>query len=161
MSNVINVGDFVSAKFATVNKHDSLAAYKAECGKPEKEMITRVYGDTEYDDVVTNWREESCKVEQIFELTLGEWDYFVNNLLSDQIIWRDKGGTIYTGSDENFDYDKLGSDPAMLQDFKANNAGLVTILKNASTGELIAINSEGYKYARYVGIEVVKTGDAA
>lgn len=160
MKKEIEIGDFVTAKFATVNKHNSLEAYKAECKHPEKELITRVYGDTEYDDVVTNWKIESCKVEQIFVLTLGEWDYFVNNLLSDQIIWRDKGGTIYTGSDENFDYDKLGADPAMLQDFQANNAGLVTILKNAGTGETIAINPEGYKYARYVGIEVEKTGDA-
>jgi hypothetical protein len=74
--------------------------------------------------------------------------------MDDSILWRGKGGTEYTGTNPDFDYGALAADKEMLADFKANNANLVTVLENDKTGERVAIDPQGYSYARYVGIEV-------
>ncbi len=152
----MKVGQTITAKFATLNKNETLDQYKEECSKPEKESYELQDPDSGYkwnkERIV--WRVESCIIEQIFEVTAKEWETITNSFLDDNIIWRGKGGTEYTGNDPDFDIDKLGGDPEMLQDYRDHNANLVTILINQLTGEAIAINPEGHSYARYVGIDV-------
>jgi len=148
MKKEIELGDIVTAKFASINKNDCLDTYKEECAKEEK---------TEY----TNWRMEKCKVEGVFTLNQDEWDDITNSFLDENILYRGKGGAIYTGDDKRLiDSDKefhiLLQDRELLAEFRKNNANLVTILINKNTDETIAVNPEGYGYARYVGIEVTK-----
>ncbi len=150
----IKIGDTITAKFATLNKNNTLDEYKEKCAKDEKESY-QVKDETGYkwDESRTVWRVEPCKVEQYFIITGKEWDEITNSFLDDRILWRGKGGTIYTGTNPNFDYDNF-KDEAMLQDFKMNNARLVTIIEHKETGERLAVDPQGYYYARYVGLEV-------
>jgi len=152
----LEIGNMVTAKFASLNKNETLDQYKEECNKEPWETIERTYGDIVDVDTFKNWDNESCKVEQIFKVTPKEWGLLTNSFLDDNIIWREKGGTIYTGTDKDFNEDLLGNNPEMLEDYRANNARLVTIVMNDQSGETIAIDPQGYKYARYVGIEVTK-----
>ena len=154
MNDNYKIGDFIKAKFATINKNETLAQYKEECAKEETQTDTRQYGDEVYTDTWKVWEIEKCKIEQYFRATPEEWETLTNSFFDDNILWREKGGTIYTGKNKNFDYDKLGNDTEMLQDYRLNNARLVTIIENGTTGEAIAIDPQGYKYARYVGIDV-------
>ncbi len=147
-----NIGDRITAKFATINKNDTLAEYKEECAKPEIVTEMRDWDGHQVEDKYTSWRVEPCQVEQVFVVTPAEWEELTNSFQDDNILWRGKGGTIYTGSNPNFNYDSL--DPASLDDYKLNNARLVTIIQNRETGEAVAVDPQGYDYARYVGIEV-------
>ena len=148
--NIIQVNDLVQAKFATLNKNNSLDEYKKICSEPEDEIVKGTYDGEPYTDVFKRWRIEPCKVEQYFKVTAKEWNELTNNLLDDNIIWRGKGGTIYTGKNPNFDYDDLS--PEALKDFQANNARLVTVIEHGETGERIAIDPQGFSYARYLGL---------
>ncbi len=150
---IIQLNDLVTAKFATLNKSNTLDEYKEECSKDEVETVTGTYDGQPYTDTFTTWRNEQCQVEQYFKVTPAEWEQITNNFLDDHLIWRGKGGTIYTGTNPDFDYDNF-SDQEMLKDFQRNNARLVTIIEHQETGEKIAIDPQGYSYARYVGIEV-------
>lgn len=156
MKNEIEIGDFVSAKFAALNKSETLEEYKKECSKDEIVKVKRLWDGVEVADEYISWNIENCKVEQYFKLSLEEWNDITNNLLEDRLIFRGKGGTIYTGTNPNFDIDKLGSDEEMLKDYRLNHANVITILENDDTGELVAIDPQGYNYARYAGIEVKK-----
>ena len=155
MKNKFEIGMIINAKFATLNKKNTLTEYREECSKPETESYQMQDQETGYkwDEPRTVWRDEPCMVEQYFLLMPSEWDYITNHFLDDNIILRGKGGTIYTGTNPNFDYDNF-KDEAMLKDFRANNARLVTIIENKDSGEVIAIDPQGYIYARYVGLEV-------
>ncbi len=146
------IGQRITAKFASLNKNETLDQYKEECNKEAWENIERTYGDIVDIDTFKVWDNELCQIEQIFNVTPKEWGLLTNSFLDDNIIWREKGGTIYTGTDENFNDDLLGSNPEMLKDYRANNARLVTIITNDQSGETIAIDPQGYKYARYVGL---------
>ena len=152
----LEIGQMVTAKFATMNKNETLDQYKEECSKEAYETIERTYGDIVDIDTFTVWDYEDCKIEQIFNVTPKEWGLLTNSFLDDHILWREKGGTIYTGTDKDFNEDLLGNNPAMLEDYRNNNARLVTIITNNQSGEAIAIDPQGYKYARYVGIDITK-----
>ena len=152
----MELGTMITAKFATLNKNETLDQYKEECSKEQIQTETRIYGNIEEVDTWKAWEVEDCKVEQYFKVTPKEWEQLTNDFFANSILWREKGGTIYTGNNPDFDIDKLGQDPEMLKDYKLNNARLVTVIENDTTGETIAIDPQGYKYARYVGIEVEK-----
>ena len=139
----LEIGNIISSKFATLNKNDSLESYKTECARPEKEDYT-------------NWRYEDCKIEQYFELTSTEWNHITNNLLEDNLIFREKGGNEYTGEDESVANDEdFWKNETKLIEFRKHNARLVTVLKNKETGEYITVDPQGHNYARYVGLGVI------
>ncbi len=146
------IGQRITARFASLNKNETLDQYKEECNKEAWETVERTYGDIVDTDTFKVWDNELCQIEQIFYASPKEWGLLTNSFLDDNIIWRGKGGTIYTGTDENFDENLLGSNPEMLEDYKRNNARLITVLINDQSGETIAIDSQGYGYARYVGL---------
>ena len=150
--NDFQIGQRITARFATLNKNETLDQYKEECNKEPWETIERVYGDIVDLDTFKVWDDEECEIEQIFNVTPKEWGFLTNSFLDDNLIWRNKGGTIYTGSNKDFDESKLGSNPAMLEDYRKNNARLVTVLVNDQSGETIAVDPQGFGYARYVGL---------
>ena len=151
----IEINDRIYAKFATLNKSETLDQYKEECSKPEKESYqVEDEGGYKWSESMTTWSFDLCQVEQYFKVTAKEWESITNSFLDDNIIYRGKGGTIYTGNNPDFDENMLGKDEAMLKDYRLNNARLITVIENDTTGELIAIDPQGYQYARYVGIEL-------
>ena len=130
----------LTAKFATLNKHSHLEDYEEQCGKDE---------ETDY----INWRYETCTVEQSFILTEKEYRELIVNLLDPSILFRGKGGNTYTGKDETVANDEnFWKYPAKLEEFRANNDRLVTVIENKDTNEIIVIDPQGHDYARYVGI---------
>ena len=154
MNDNYEIGSLVKAKFATLNKNETLDQYKAECSRGQMQEEVRMYGNIKEVDTWETWEIEECKIEQYFKVTPEEWKEITNSFLDSNILYREKGGTIYTGHNVLFDENLLGSDSQMLQDYRLNNARLITIIENDTTGETIAIDPQGYKYARYVGIEV-------
>ena len=149
--NTYEIGNIITAKFASLNKNETLELYKEECSK--EQFTKRDYKSHPADDMITtNWTMEKCKIEQYFEVTQKEWNNITEDFFSENILYRKKGGTIYTGTSEDFDYDILHKDKDMLEDYKRNNARLVTIIKLEDSKKAIAIDPQGYSYARYVGI---------
>jgi len=133
-------------KWADLNKNNDLEDYKNEVEK----------GDFSYQDVI---------IKQIVFVDNSNWKYLTNSFLEDNDIWETIGGHDLTKYDkETFlklnngkEMDKFFNCEEEAKDFfKKNCKALVTELINNSTGETIYINTEGYKYARYVGITSTK-----
>jgi len=153
----MQVGSMITAKFATMNKNNTLREYKKECKKPEFEEITQEGGNgyPSFKHRGANWRIEKCKVVKYALLSSKEFNFLTKNFLSDnEELYEKIGGHKYTGTNPNFDYQTFYMIPALLKDFQKNNVTLVVVLENETTKEKVAINTEGYNYARYVGIEV-------
>ncbi len=139
----IEIGQTIFSKFATLNKNETLGEYKELCDLPKQ---------GEY----TNWNIEKCLVEQYFKLTASEFREISENLFEHRLIFREKGGNQYTGKNQEVidAGDDFWKTPKLLEEYKKDNARLVTILENEDTKELMAIDPQGHNNARYVGINI-------
>jgi hypothetical protein len=130
-------------KFADVNKQNDLEDYKAQVEA----------GD---------YYEKECFVKQRIFVTQDEWDNITNSFLQDLDWWKEIGGhdlgtfdrarfkNFFPKEDVKASYWDLT--PEAQKFFKDNVKALTTELINEETGEKIYINTEGFKYARYVGV---------
>jgi len=130
-------------KFAHLNKNNTLDEYKVEVEDK---------GDWDYQD---------CLVKQIIVVNQTEWKELTNNFLSDNYIWSEIGGHDLKkedypkfkqlGDKEVKDYPAWNEE--QIKYFREHCVCEVTELINSTSNEVIWINTEGYKYARYVGIK--------
>lgn len=81
-------------------------------------------------EIAASSYEQDCKIEAVKVITDAEYKHLVNNFLEDNEIIAGLGGDECIG---------------------VEYIGLITIVINNKTREAIAINPQGYSYARYVG----------
>ena len=156
----LEVGQFIEAKFACLNKNETIEEYKNECSKPEVTYEVSQEGENGYPRIagnITNWRIEKCKIDGIVNLIPEEYNELVNSLLDERPYFRGQGGDIYTGTNEEInnlnDFMELYKRPDLLEEYRRNNARCV-ILINCKGYESFVVDPQGYAYARYVGFIV-------
>jgi hypothetical protein len=85
-------------------------------------------------EIARDARRVTCSVEKVIAVNAEYFAIIANSLLADRsTMWEEVGGYC-----------------------SEKDATLVCILRNEETGEVMAVNTEGYEYARYVG-EVIAT----
>lgn len=125
----IEKADFmINAKWANLNKNNEIGEYCYE-----------VYMKNDY-------AVNKMRVTEIVTLNFEEWYAFKNGLLEDRDWLAGKGGT-----EEIFE---LVDEKEQLYKKKYCIVGLLVQLEDSN--EIVAVDPEGYSYARYVGIEVEK-----
>lgn len=131
----------ITAKFANLNKNNTLAEYENEVNKGDYITVR-------------------CKVEKYIVVNSVIYNSISNNLLEDNKLYAGLGGSEYTGDkypemyEEDFNWSKLYNNEDMMNDFRDNSILTVVIIENETTGDMLAIDPQGYNYARYVGINV-------
>ena len=152
------IGDVIKAKFASMNKNNTLLEYKKECKKEETYIYTQDGGNgyPTFREPMKNWRIEKCLIKKVIKLSDSEFKHLSKNLLEDNIELFEKiGGSEYTGTNKEFSYEKLYSDENMKNDYRKNHVTLVVLVINEDRPtKMFVVNTEGYLYARYVGINV-------
>ena len=123
--------------FANLNKNETLDEYKRQCAK----------GD---------YRLESVIIKKIVFLNSLEWEKITNSFLDNLALWNKIGGSEYTGNERSIlespgQFCELSDDQA--QEYRDNSKTLTVMVINEKTEEMFYVNTEGYSYARYVGIE--------
>lgn len=123
---------YVTAKFARLNKNNTLAEYRREVAEgPDSYHVER------------------CKVTEIAALTDDGFDAFGNCLL-DNFAWiAGKGGSNANGDWPDVDFWKMTE--AQQAAWIAASYRLV-IAVTAPNRDTVYVNPEGHSYARYVGI---------
>lgn len=118
----------VNAKWANLNKNNEIGEYCYE-----------VFMKNDYEV-------NKMRVIEIVTLNYEEWYAFKNGLLEDRDWLADKGGTeeVFTLVDEK----------EQLYKKSYQMVGLLVQLEDSN--EVVAVDPEGYNYARYVGIDVEK-----
>jgi len=131
--------------FANLNKNCNLETYKDEISK----------GDYTTKDVI---------VKRVVYADSNNWTYLTNSFLEDNTVWNEIGGhNLCEADDVEFkktfpddDDDKkikfFNISQGAKEYFWAKGMALVTKLINKDNGNVVYINTEGYKYARYVGL---------
>ena len=125
-------------KFANLNKNDTLDSYKHEIDKGDYYL-------------------ETVQVKKLLLCSAKEFLKLGNNFLSNVDIYEKIGGS--TVLDKDFKYFKHvdGKDfwewDKVTQDlYKQKNVTVGVQVINKESGEMFIVNTEGYSYARYVGI---------
>ncbi len=122
--------------FAKLNKNETLDEYKRLCAK----------GD---------YRLENIIIKKIIFLDSVEWEKITNSFLDDLALWNEIGGREYTGEDRSiieFDGQFWELSDDQVQEYRTNSSTLTVMVINETTKETFYVNTEGYNYARYVGI---------
>jgi|APSaa5957512493_1039668.scaffolds.fasta_scaffold96784_2 hypothetical protein len=120
-----------NVKFACFNKNDWLDDYKSECDKQEiepQQNEVRMYE-------IRNWRLETVKVMKTIELSDSEFDDISHDLLNDREDMFECIGGVEFDEDTN----------------KTKYTYAVKVV-NKKTKEVFYVNTEGHKYARYIGL---------
>jgi len=123
-------------KFPKLNKLKGLSEYKKQIAE----------GDYYSENVI---------VKKLILLDNMEWGIVACNLLNGCESWEEIGGSIYTGIDadiqnaDNF----LELTDEQVEEYRNNNALNVVMVMNQYTQETFYIDTQGHKYARYVGIK--------
>ena len=156
----LEVGQFIEAKFACLNKNETIEEYKNECSKPEVTYEVSQEGENGYPRIagnVTNWRIDKCRIDGIVNLIPEEYNELVNSLLDERPYFRGQGGDIYTGTNEELNNPDgcrdLYNRPDLLKELRRHHARKV-ILINCEGYESFVVDPQGYAYARYVGFIV-------
>ena len=128
------VGQRVWAKFAKLNKNNTLSEYRSECAR------------------LGGWDWSQCRIENVLEMGTEEYDAFSVSLLDSR-----PGFSEYGGADSDSPYKpnhffQFKSDEEK-EDWLAKQF-LGVILVTAPGREPLAVDPEGCSYARYVGIGV-------
>jgi hypothetical protein len=149
------VGDIITAKFASMNKNNTIAEYKKEC-KKEETYIWQQYGGNGYPsfkETMKNWRMEKCLVKKVCILSDKEYKKLSKNLLEDNLELFEKiGGSEYTGTNEELTSKSIYSNEEHRKEYMNNHITLCVIIQNEKTKDTFVVNTEGYLYARYVGL---------
>ncbi len=129
----LKVGDFLDIKFPHTSKLETLKEYLKRA---------EILGSYTF----------HCKIKKIVEVGPEEWEKIINSFMDRRPrMWENIGGISLP---EKFLYHLEGlgkfSDEyfRVLRKYGERN---IVLLKNTATKEAIAINTEGYEYARYVG----------
>lgn len=131
---------FVYAKWAHLNKNNTIDQYYYE-----------VYGEVRYDV-------EKMLVTEVVTLDYKEWYEFRNGLLEDREWLAGKGGTnsSFELSEEREKevtaFYQMTPEEQKQWLAKSYRVGLLVKLENTHIG--VAVDPQGYDYARYVGIDV-------
>ena len=125
-----------SVHFAKLNKNQTLDEYKRLCAE----------GDYRLEDII---------IKKIVFLDSVEWEKISNSFLENLAIWNEIGGSQYTGNDRSIlefegQFWELSDD--QIQEYRDNSKTLTVMVINETTKETFYVNTEGYNYARYVGI---------
>ena len=128
------IGQRVWAKFVKLNKNNVLSEYYKECSR------------------VGGWDWSQCRIEKVLEMSAEEYDAFSVSLMHSR-----PGFSEYGGSDSDSPYKPNRFFQFQSDEEKADwlaKRFLGVILVTAPGREPLAVDPEGYSYARYVGIGV-------
>lgn len=141
MIEVIGYDLRVIANWACLNKNNTLREYEKECSGRGSSSRNHV----------ASYR-ESMKVTHVVELTVKEWNEFTTNFLNDTDWLAGLGGTDsdYDLGREVKDFYELTEAERKEWRAQAYRLGLLVICKDF--GRSIAVDPQGYNYARYVGL---------
>ena len=129
-----HTGQRVWAKFVKQNKNNMLSEYYKECSR------------------VGGWDWSQCRIEKVLEMSAEEYDAFSVSLMHSR-----PGFSEYGGSDSDSPYKPNRFFQFQSDEEKADwlaKRFLGVILVTAPGREPLAVDPEGYSYARYVGIGV-------
>lgn len=121
---------FVKAKFARLNKNDSIKAYYRQIAEHEYSV-------------------EECKVEYVVNFDEIDYELFCENLLSDCDWLAGKGGTSCHADLPDVEWWQLTDEQQAI--FKATRYNHVVAV-TCKGRDTLYIDPQGYTYARYVGI---------
>lgn len=126
---------FVTVTFPDVNKNNTLA-------------------DNFRSMVMYGMHAEKCEIKKTVELDEEQFDDIANSLLQDRPeLWEKIGGTYYDAPElEGLTYEQFFGNERNVQIFRETCRTLVIEVKCPETGEAFYVNTEGYDYARYVGV---------
>lgn len=127
-------------KFAKLNKNETLDEYKQLCENDGYNL----------EDVI---------IKKIIILNETGWNDITNTFLNDLTIWEEIGGYEYIGNDQtiiNYEGNFWELSEEKVQEFMKNGLTPTVMVINEKTQETIFVNTEGYNYARYVGIGEIK-----
>lgn len=154
----LELHQIVEAKFASLNKNNTLKAYITECNKERIQDVIVQEGGNGYpriSDKITNWSIDKCRIDSIVNLNSKEYDEFIVTLMKPQLFLTCKGGFDYIGSNEEIinstDDMLLYKRPDLMQEFRRNMVRCVTLI-NCKNRESFVVDPQGYNYARYVGL---------
>lgn len=128
------IGQRVWAKFVKLNKNNMLSEYYKECSRGG------------------GWDWSQCRIEKVLEMSAEEYDAFSVSLMHSR-----PGFSEYGGSNSDSPYKPNRFFQFQSDEEKADwlaKRFLGVILVTAPEREPLAVDPEGYSYARYVGIGV-------
>lgn len=126
---------FVTVTFPGANKNDTLA---------DNFRAMVMYG----------MHAEKCEIKKTVELNEEEFDEVANSLLENRPdLWEKIGGACSDAPElEGLTYEQVFYNERNVQIFRETCWTLVVEVKCPETGEAFYVNTEGYDYARYVGV---------
>lgn len=97
---------------------------------------------------------ERCKILKTVDLDAKMFKEVSNSLLENRAeLWQQIGGSASDAPElENVTYVQLQNDKNLMQIFRKTGYVMVVEVKNRETGKTFFVNTEGYDYARYVGV---------
>ena len=128
------VGQRFYAKFAHLNKNNTITEYREECER------------------IGGWYYSLCEVQKVLTVSPSEYTETSNNLLRDSGDIAGGG----TNSDSTFTpFDGIHfSTPEQRQDWLAKSYRLVTVITSPGC-EPFAVDAQGFRYCRYVALDFV------
>lgn len=133
------VGDFLTAKFARINKQSTLGEYREQVDSGR-------------------FSTDLCKVEKVLTLTNDEYDDMADSLMADDPRLGGGGSASDAPFDFNFDHG-LSDWPAEEQAaWDKTSYRLATVVTAPDRTPFVA-DAQGYKYARYVGVDLKRAAD--
>ena len=127
------IGQRLFAKFANLNKNNTLEEYRKECAQ------------------IGGFSLELCEVEKVAMVSPEEYDEIANSLLSNRDIFSGLGGI-----DSDSEYKPEGYSFASIEqkeDWFAKSYRLATVVTALGREPFVA-DPQGSSYARYAGIEI-------
>ena len=121
----------LQAKFAKLNKNNTVAEYRQEIAKGE-------------------YRIDDCKVTHTAILSDADYELFANTLLTDYDWLSGLGGSAVDMEPEPTG-DFYEWSPAQQEEFRSNSYRLVVAVISPKRTTLY-VDPQGYQYARYVGL---------
>lgn len=109
--------------------------------------------------VLYGTHEERCRVVKTITLGYDEFNQVYNSLLDNRPeMWGQIGGSESEAPElENVTYEQLCASKELMQIFRNTCYTLVVEVVNEETGASFFVNTEGYDYARYVGVKKPNT----
>ena len=129
-----HAGQRIWAKFAKLNKNNTLSEYIEECSQ------------------IGVWDWNQCRIEKLITMSTDEYDTFSTSLLDHRPEFSEYGGVDSDSPYRPNKFFEFQSDDEKKDWF--DKQFLCIILVTAPGREPLAVDPEGFAYARYVGIDV-------
>ncbi|PSV00353.1 hypothetical protein [Photobacterium kishitanii] len=167
MDSDAKVGDFITARFASANKDNTIGGYFYKCQQEESQKEDRIWiFSTEkgwHWEILNNWNDSKVKIVKIANVSDKTYDALAGDLLSSSNL-ADAGVTFECGGEKS-DY-KVNKDiypdietfwkfaSTQEKELWKKESWLIGALIKSPNRRPFVVDTQGYSYARYVGLFV-------